>query len=70
MRKWWHQRLRYAVKDPLAAVKFVLSGKDGVNIMSLKRIATSLGCSKAVVDSACATYLNQVLSDADFHHKV
>jgi len=62
MRKW----VRHALRDPLAAINFVLSGKFGVNLVCLRRIAVSLGHSKKSVDG----YLNQIFADKEFNRKV
>jgi len=66
MRKLNIKGIKYAMEDPSAAIKFILSGKDKANVLCLRRIAVSLGFSKMVVD----TYLNKILSDEDFHHNV
>jgi predicted O-methyltransferase YrrM len=58
--------IKFGIKDPFASIKFVLGGKVGVNLLCLRRIAMSLGCSKNSVKD----YINQILADEEFNRKV
>lgn len=66
MKKGGIKRIGYAMRDPLAAIKFVLSGRDSSNLFCLKKIVASLGYPKMVA----GIYLNQMLSDDEFHREV